>query len=307
MTLHAHKLRELTLDVSRGTGGSRHVSAASGLVRTGGHIYVAADDERGLAVFPASGDAPGRLVRFLPGDLPADPEQRKRHKPDVEALALLPAGPGSPGGALLALESGSRPNRRGGVLWELDAGGALTGDPRRLDLAALYTALAADIPDLNIEGATVAGDQLVLFQRGNGRAGVNATIGLDLASALNAVRDGALSPAGLIDIHRHDLGEVDGVRLCFSDATAVGDAGVLFSAVAEAGEDTYRDGLCAGAAVGILRPDGKLGWIRPLDLPAKVEGIEAHRAGTGLDLLMVADPDDHTTPAPLLAARLSGV
>ena len=96
------------------------------------------------------------------------------------------------------------------------------------------------------------------------------------------------------------------MRLCFSDATAVGDAGVLFSAVAEAGEDTYRDGLCAGAAVGMLRPDGKLGWIRPLDPPAKVEGIEAHDAGTGLDLLMVADPDDPATAAPLLAARLSG-
>ena len=127
MTLHAHKLRELTLDVPRGAGGGRYVSAASGLVRTGGHIYVAADDERELAVFPATGDAPGRLMRFLPGELPADPEERKRDKPDVEALALLPAGPGSPGGALLALESGSKPNRRGGVWWDLDADGALAG------------------------------------------------------------------------------------------------------------------------------------------------------------------------------------
>ena len=301
MTLHAHKLRELTLDVPRGTGGSRYVSAASGLVHTGGHIYVAADDERELAVFPAAGDAPGRLVRFLPGDLPGGPEQRKRDKPDVEALALLP------GGALLALESGSRPNRRGGVLWDLDADGALTGDPRRLDLAALYAALAADIPDLNIEGATVAGDRLLLFQRGNGRAGVNAVIELELGEASRSLQEGQLSPTGLIDIRRHDLGDVHGVRLCFSDATAIGDAGVLFSAVAEAGEDTYRDGLCAGAAVGVLRPDGELGWIRPLDPPAKVEGIEAHHAGTGLDLLMVADPDDPTTPAPLLAVRLSKI
>ncbi len=171
MTLHAHKLRELTLDVAQGSGGARYVSAASGLVRTGGHIYVAADDKRELGVFPATGDGPGRLVRFLPGELPADPEQRKRDKPDVEALALLPAA-----GALLALESGSKPNRRGGVLWDLDTDGALTGDPRRLDLAGLYAVLEADIPDLNIEGATVAGDRLLLFQRGNGRAGVNAVI-----------------------------------------------------------------------------------------------------------------------------------
>jgi hypothetical protein len=113
-----------------------------------------------------------------------------------------------------------------------------------------------------------------------------------------------VSPQALIDIRRHDLGEAGGVRLCFSDATAVGDAGVLFTAVAEGGEDTYRDGLCAGAAVGMLRPDGELDWISPLDPPAKVEGIEAHRAGTDLELLMVADPDDPGSPAPLLAARL---
>lgn len=305
MTLHAHKLRELSLGVSRAAGGGRYVSAASGLVRTGGHIYVAADDERELAVFPAAGDAPGRLVRFLPGELPADPEQRKREKPDVEALALLPAGPVSPGGVLLALESGSRPNRCGGVLWNLDTDGALTGDPRRLDLAALYAVLEAEIPDLNIEGATVVTDRLLLFQRGNGRAGVNAVIGLDLSTALSSMGDGAIPSAALIDIRRHDLGEAGGVRLCFSDATAVGEAGVLFTAVAEGREDTYRDGVCAGAAVGMLRPDGELGWISPLDPPAKVEGIEAHRAGMDLDLLMVADPDDPSSAAPLLAARLS--
>ena len=68
-------------------------------------------------------------------------------KPDLEALALLP-------GAILALESGSKPSRRGGVLWQLDGRGALAGEPRRLDLGPLYDALDRDIPDLNIEGAT---------------------------------------------------------------------------------------------------------------------------------------------------------
>ena len=102
-------------------------------------------------------------------------------------------------GALLALESGSKPNRRGGVLWDLDADGALTGDPRRLDLAALYAVLEADIPDLNIEGATVAGDRLLLFQRGNGRAGVNAVIGLELRGA--AVPPGRASCRRRADRH----------------------------------------------------------------------------------------------------------
>jgi hypothetical protein len=302
--IQARKLRDLTIDSPRGSRGGHYVSAASGLVRTGRRIYVAADDERELAVFPAEGDAAGRLVRFLPGELPADPDQRKRHKPDVEALALLPSHPEAPGGALLALESGSKPNRRGGVWWALDPDGELTGEPRRLELEPLYGELENEIPSLNVEGATVAGRSLLLFQRGNGRGGVNAVVELDLRAALRSLDDRALPPAAVVRITRHDLGEVDGVRLCFSDATALPDAGVLFTAVAEGGEDTYRDGHCAGAAAGLLAPNGELAWIRPLDPVAKVEGIEARRRGAQVDILMVADPDDPAVPAPLLGASL---
>ena len=172
-------IRDLTVDAPRGAHGGRFISAASGLVLTGDFLYVIADDERELGVFPAEGDAPGRLERFLPGELPADPAERKRHKPDLEALALLP-------GMLLALESGSKAQRRGGVLWELDERGGLSGDPRRLDLRPLYDRLDGEIPDLNIEGATVVGERLLLFQRGNGRGAVNAVVELALEGVLGA-------------------------------------------------------------------------------------------------------------------------
>ena len=302
--IRARKLRDLTIDAPRGEGGGRWVSAASGLARTGRHIYVAADDERELAVFPAAGDGPGRLVRFLPGELPADPEQRKRDKPDIEALAILPPGPEASTAALLALESGSKENRRGGVVWRLDGAGALEGEPRRLDLGRLYGALAGEIPDLNIEGATVSGDRLLLFQRGNGRAAVNAVVTLDLAAAMSSIGDGLIDPEAVDGIRRHQLGEAGGVRLCFSDATALGDGRVLFTAVAEGGDDTYHDGACAGAAVGMLDARGEVAWMLPLDPSAKVEGIEAHRAGDTIEILMVADPDDPGQAAPLLQAGL---
>jgi hypothetical protein len=300
--LRARKLRELTID--RQGPGRDYVSSASGLVRSREAIYVAADDERGLAVFPVSGDAPGRLVPFLPGELPTDSAQRKREKPDIEALALVPAEANVPGEALLALESGSKPNRRAGVLWHLDERGALAGDPQRLDLTDLYLGLEAEIPDLNIEGATVTGEHLLLFQRGNGPAGVNATITLDLATVVSGLRDRVMSPAAVLGIRRHDLGEADGVRLCFSDATALTGAGVLFTAVAEGGDDTYHDGPCTGAAVGCLTTTGDLDWIEQLDPTAKVEGIEAHQTAAGTELLLVADPDDPDTAAPLLTAML---
>ena len=105
-------------------------------------------------------------------------------------------------------------------------------------------------------------------------------------------------------IRRHDLGESEGVRLCFSDATGLEDGGVLFTAVAESGDDTYHDGACAGAAVGGLDAGGGIAWMLPLDPPAKVEGIEAHPAGDGIEVLLVADPDDPGAAAPLLQAGL---
>ena len=289
-------IRDLTVDAPRGAHGGRFISAASGLVLTGDFLYVIADDERELGVFDADGDAPGRLARFLPGELPADPAARKRHKPDVEALALLP-------GMLLALESGSRPQRRGGVLWTLDRRGALSGDPRRLDLAPLYEFLEGEIPDLNVEGATVVGERLLLFQRGNGRGAVNAVVDLALPAVLEASARGHLGADAVTGVRRYELGEVDGVRLCFSDATALPDGRVLFTAVAEGGEDTYHDGECVGAGIGVLDPDGEIARWEALDPPVKVEGIEAHPDGDELRILLVGDPDDAERPSPLLAAR----
>jgi Family of unknown function (DUF6929) len=299
--IQARPVRMLTLDASGGSGG-RFIAAASGLVRTGDFIYVIADDERGLAVFPAVGDAPGRLVRILPGELPDDPAERKRRKPDFEALALLPVAPA--GAALLALASGSRKRRREGVLHQLGDDGGLLGDPARIDLSALYEALGRDLPDLNIEGATVVDDRLLLFQRGNGAAGVNAVVELDLSAAWEELCEGALSARSLNDLRRYELGEIDGVQLCFSDATGLADGRVVFTAVAEGGKDTYLDGVFAGSAIGVLDPTGRRtasDWLAP---PAKIEGVEAELSEGAIDLLMVADADDRARASPLLAARI---
>jgi hypothetical protein len=301
--LRAQAIRELDVDAPRGSGGGRFIAAGSGLVRAGDHLYVIADDERELAVFPAEGGAPGRLERMLPGELPADPAERKRLKPDFEALVLLPPrGRGS--GALLALESGSRESRRGGVLWALDEHGALSGEPQRLDLAPLYSELGREIPDLNIEGAAVSGDRLLLFQRGNGEGAVNAVIALALDDVVADLARARLTADAYFSDRRYDLGEIDGVRLAFSDAAALDDGRIVYTAVAEGGDDTYRDGHCAGAGVGILGWGGDRQRWEPLDPPAKVEGVEARVDGDGIALLMVADADDPGSPSPLLAARL---
>jgi hypothetical protein len=293
--LRASAIRELTVATGAGPG---FVAAASGLVRAGTRVYVIADDRLELAEFAAEGDAPGRLRRLLAGELPDDPAARKLAKPDLEALVRLPGGDG----ALLALGSGSRDTRRRGVLWPLKADGALTGEPEPVDLGPLYTELERAIPDLNVEGAAVCGDRLLLFQRGNGRAAVNAAIELDLAAARARLDAGALTADAVTDIRRYDLGEVNGVRLAFSDAAALPDGRIVYSAVAEAGDDTFHDGRCAGAGIGIVERDGTLGHFEPLVPAAKVEGVEARAEGRAIDLLMVADADDPGSPAPLLTA-----
>jgi len=102
--LQSRRLRELTLDASAHPRAQPYLSAASGLVCAHGQAYVVADDEHHLAVF-RDRDAPGSLHRIRSGDLPAKSKARKRRKPDLETLLLLPP-PSGAGGALLALDLG---------------------------------------------------------------------------------------------------------------------------------------------------------------------------------------------------------
>ncbi len=131
MSLTFREVRQLLLAPGEHPRGLRFLSAASGLVRVGDWFYVVADDELHLGVFPVDSAAPLRLVRLLDGALPAGAKQRKAAKPDLESLLVLPATAGSPGGALLALGSGSRPNRRIGALLGLDERGEPLGAARR--------------------------------------------------------------------------------------------------------------------------------------------------------------------------------
>ena len=285
--------RELTLARRPGEHAPAHVSAASGLVASGAWLYIAVDDELGLAVFPRAGDAPGRLLR-LPGEaLPPDPVERKRRKPDLEALCVLPGGGDAPHGTLLALGSGSAAPRRAGVRWALDRAGALRGEPQPVDLAPLYDALGREFAQLNIEGATVRGDELLLAQRGNSAEGLNAIVTLDLA--------GGLVPEAIRTIERHDLPELSGVATSFTDLAALPDGRLVYLACAEATDDPIRDGEFVGAVAGVLGGEASV-----LEPAAKVEGVwPVSVAGGAVELLLVADPDDRAVPAPLLAGTLA--
>lgn len=294
-------VRELTLARAPGDPVPAHVSAASGIVAPGEWLYVVVDDESALGVFPRAGDEPGRLLA-LPGErLPNDPVARKKEKPDLEALCVLPPHEGAQHGALLALGSGSAAPRHRGFRWPLDARGALLGRPASVDLGPLYAELARHFAQLNVEGAAVCGDELLVAQRGNSAEGINAIAVLDLGAVLETlVRDGTLDPGALRAIERHDLPELHGVPASFTDLAALPDGRVVYTACAEATDDPVRDGEFVGAVVGVLGSGAA-----PLEPAHKVEGVWPVPAeGGGVELLLVADADDRAIPAPLLRASL---
>jgi hypothetical protein len=274
------------------------------LVVAGDFLYVIADDELHLGVFDARGQGEGRLVRIYPGELPGEPGLRKAAKPDLEALVALPPFAGSPHGALLALGSGSRPNRRSGAVLALDQDGRLAGGLLPLDLSPFYLPLEASFPALNLEGAILLGDELVLLQRASRRHPQSALIHVSLGAVLRAMSAPNAAASELARVRRVDLGMIDGTPLGFTDGAALPDGRIVFSAVAEHTEDTYLDGPCVGAAIGIIGTDGQVETLHRLEPTKKVEGVHATIQGDLIRLLMVTDADDADVPGELLSAEM---
>lgn len=296
-------LRQLTLDPRDHPRGQPHLGAASGLVCAQGRVYVVCDDEHHLAVFHDL-QGPGRLVQLFPGELPHDAGARKKRKPDTESLLLWPACARWPNGALIALGSGSRRRRCVGVAVPLDPEGEPHAAAERLELEPLYGPLRERFEQLNIEGAMLLGDRLVLLQRGNKGGSVNAMLRYRLADVRRLVEEGAhasLTPEAVVDI---DLGGVDGVPLCFTDAAAMPDGRWAFTAVAEHTDDNYADGACSASAVGIADADGRILALHGLPGSPKVEGIAVQPFGATVRMCLVTDADDPAVPAQLLTGDL---
>ncbi|MFG6455271.1 DUF6929 family protein [Roseateles sp. BYS96W] len=298
--LVAKALRELHVSCP---SGREHVSAASGLVRVGDRLFVVADDENSLGMFNLERDEAGTLMRLFPGELPSAPKARKAAKPDLESLALLPAFASFPYGALLALGSGSRKQRQRGALLPLGADGSSSEAAKEIDLTDFYSPLRAKYDQLNIEGAFVGKDQFFLLQRGNQTGPENALIGFDWTQTEEWLRGVGPVPRPMSS-KTFNLGDIDGVPLCFTDGAVLPDGGWVFCAAAEATSDNYADGPCRGSAVGVVTADGQLQAVMPLSLKCKTEGIAVTVEDGRMQLLMVTDADDPDSAALLLAATL---
>ena len=266
------------------------LSAASGLVLRDGVVSVLGDDCAALHRYRLHDGAALPSIPLL--GLSADSVLAKAQKPDLEALVDL--GDGS----LLALGSGSRPNRERGI--RINS----TGTVELIDLAPLYARLRNDIPDLNIEGAVLHAGALVLAHRGVGHGDASRLIRLDVQAVLDPRRTRWL-PDLLREIHSLKLGELDGIALAFTDLACNANGALHYLAAAEVTDDPYLDGECRGSVIGRIESDGRAHTLARLRPDVKAEGLAwLGRSEHYQRWLVVTDADDPTVDASLFELRL---
>ena len=159
--------------------------------------------------------------------------------------------------------------------------------------------------DLNIEGLVIHGNCLKLWQRANNQHRNNAVIEYALAdfyTLLEGRDEQAMIQPQRIDYY--DLGEVAGVPLTFTDAYALDDGVCVFTAAAENTDNSYLDGECVAAAIGLIDAQRQLRWLKPVQPIYKLEGISAKQVGDQLQLYLVSDADDPNVPAQLLETTI---
>jgi hypothetical protein len=290
-----------------------HVRAGSGLAPVGARLAVVQDDAHFLAlVEPASGVAHAVTLPAGPGGARQfDASRGTKHlKLDLESCVALPAAGGAI--ALVAFGSGSTSARERVLVATFAYPDEEEPAVRLVEATPLYAALRAESAfagsEMNVEGAAVVGDRVRLFGRGNGAArdgvaATNATCDVDAAALLAFLRGDGPPPA-VRDVRGYALDALDGCPLGFTDAAALDDGRVLYTAAAEASPNAVDDGEVAGSAIGWIAPDGASATWTPLrdadGTPCrdKVEGVVPARPD-GTRLWVVTDADDPEAPSAL--------
>lgn len=294
-------IRTLNLKSPPAPGRPPHLSSASGLVSLGDSLYLIADDECHLARFLPKKGSPIDLISLLDRELPLGAKARKKAKPDFEALVEVPGG-------LLVIPSGSKRNRTQGVFYPFK------GTSVSVDWSALFEEVQEAMKeaggrgdDLNIEGAARSGEQLLLFQRGNGKSRFNAVIELHLPTVLRSIRERAgVRRKAFRRLIPYDLGGIQGFPLGFTDAVGGGPENrVVFLGVAEGKVSSVDDGEFLGAIFGEL--DLKTHRVlntRYLDIPWKPEGLCRAGSVASGEFYLVTDADDPAIPSALFKVKV---
>lgn len=303
--LKLKKLRDLTIETDRAIP-QGYVYSASGLVEFQDQYYVVADTELHLAVFSRDPSKAGKLLRLFPGELPEEKKERKKEKPDLESITILPPSVRvfASGGALLMVPSMSRKNRVRGAL--LVRSGTEWAEPIPIDFSQIYTALAGKVKELNIEGIAFSREAVKFFHRGTKGNSQSAVIDFNIAAFLHDLFD-THSPRAkhILGIRTYELGEINGCKLAFTDACTLPDERILFLAAAENSRNAYDDGASEGSVIGIMDRHGSVVKTERIEGRFKLEGVTARQKGQELDLCLVSDADDEKVPSAMFSASWS--
>ncbi len=274
------------------------IYAASGLTKLDDFFYVVADDENLLYRFNLKTTLFERIM-VLETILPADPKERKKLKSDWESIAHFSEETGLNG--LLAVPSGSKENRQKGFFISLTSKQA---KPIDIDFSKIYQYLNKIFPDLNIEGSTIKGSNLVLLQRGNAKSNQNALIFLDLEKTISAIQTTqTLQSESILDISHYEIGSIENSPLSFTDAFSI-DGFIFYLAVCEETQSTYEDGPFKGAVLGRINTNGKIDMNWKINCPFKPEGLWIEKLNGFYQIYLVTDADSREQHSGLYFGQL---
>jgi hypothetical protein len=289
--------------VFRTRAGSVFLSAASGLVRLKDKFYIVADNNLGLGILDAkSGEA--YLEPILPGTLPTDEKALKRQKPDFEALFAI-TDPRLISIGLIAFPSGSSSQRYTGIYIPILEDGAVNVlGVIRFDLAPIFNQIIAVHGHLNIEGAQLVGDKLILFHRGNSLSDTNRIFEYKNSDFIDIIH-GTPSGTGILPLRTQafDLGTFEGVKLTITDAS-IFESRIFFIAAAEDTTNPIEDGEVRGTVLGEISASGNANILGSI-AREKAEGLYLRRLPSYVEVSMVTDNDDPNRNSELLEFSLN--
>ena len=243
------------------------IGAASGLVYLNNSLFIISDTSSYLYEYQISKKQLFKIK--LSGK--SKENSSKKDKYDFESMTLNE-------NKLYIFGSGSTSKREKQFIYNLD-----TKEVVKKDLSQVYDKLKNKISisneDLNIEGALFNGDELYLFQRGNG---LNSKNGLYIIN----------EKTEKIKFIAFPLPKIKLVESTFTDAVLVENK-IYFLAAAENTTSTYNDGEIAGSLIGSI--DIKtmtIDFTRKITETQKFEGLTLfQKTNENIAFLLCEDND----------------
>ncbi len=270
----------------------KNFPSASGIEFFEDKLYLAGDDAKDLLVMNKRWKEKERIVLF------SSDEKRisKKQKADLEASAILYID-NTP--HLLVLGSGSREPRNKVILLNLSSKGITI-----FDVGVFYSRLqSCGLADLNIEGATIINNLLVLANRGNKTHPSNHLIVTDPQFWLQ-------QETAPIQLHQLNFEQYEGTIGISGLSYSKHHEQLLFTTSMEDTTNSFEDGAIGKSYLGMVnniarrlgRPNEHLKINELIDLPATDKNFNGYK----IESLCIQSEKDHSMKLHLVADNDTG-